>query len=200
MTKWLFTAVIVLVALVIASSQQYRKACRELERAEANIKAYNEELSTEKSSNVAYQFTIDELKNYQDSIVRELDAVRKELKIKDSKLKSLYYVASDFTRVDTVVLQDTIFKEPSLKIDTVIGDEWYSTKVHLQYPSIIAVEPSLKSQKYVVISTKRETVKPRKKFFLLRWFQKKHTVVKVDIKENNPYIKEQYSKYIEIVK
>ena len=37
--------------------------------------------------------------------------------------------------------------------------------------------------------TKRETIDPPKKFFLFRWFQKKHNVTYVDIINDNPYIK-----------
>jgi hypothetical protein len=55
------------------------------------------------------------------------------------------------------------------------------------------------SEKAVVVSTKRETVDPPKKFFLCRWFQKKHTVVKVVVKENNPHVIDQENVFIEIV-
>ena len=64
---------------------------------------------------------------------------------------------------------------------------------------MIAVKPEFKSEKHIIVSTKKETVNPPKKFFLLRWFQKKHLVVHVDVVEKNPYVGGETSKYIEIV-
>ena len=80
-----------------------------------------------------------------------------------------------------------------------MGDEWYTLRLGLHYPSMIAVEPEFKSEKHIVVSTKKETVNPPKKFFLLRWFQKKHLVIHVDVVEKNPYVDGETSKYIEIV-
>jgi hypothetical protein len=102
--------------------------------------------------------------------------------------------------VDTLILPDTIFKEPSFSVDTTIGDAWYKVSLALKYPSSIAVNPEFKSEKHIIVSTKRETINPPKKFFLLRWFQKKHDVLQVDIEEKNPYIQNTYSKYIEVIK
>jgi hypothetical protein len=72
--------------------------------------------------------------------------------------------------------------------------------VGLKYPSSISVKPELKSEKYVVVSTKRETVNPPKKFFLWRLFQRKHTILNVDIVEKNPYVQNESSKFVKIVK
>ena len=46
----------------------------------------------------------------------------------------------------------------------------------------------------------KQTVNPPKKFFIARWFQKKHNVLQVEVVEKNPYMDDQKSKYVEIVK
>jgi hypothetical protein len=51
-----------------------------------------------------------------------------------------------------------------------------------------------------VVSERKETVGPPKKFFLFRWFQKKYKILHIDVVEKNPYISEGNGKYIEIVK
>ena len=135
-----------------------------------------------------------------DSILQKLNATREELKVKDSKLQSMQYVTSGFSKADTIVYRDTLFKETVLLLDTLLSDEWYSLKVGLRYPSTIAVEPEFKSEKHIVVSTKRETVNPPKKFFLLRWFQKKQTVLNIDVVEKNPYVEQQTNRYVEIVR
>ena len=122
------------------------------------------------------------------------------MKIKDSKLKSLQYISSNFTKSDTIILKDTVFKDERIGIDTLLSDEWYSINVGLRYPSSITVTPKFKSEKTVIVSAKKETVNPPKRFFLFRWFQKKHIVLHVNVIEKNPYIEDQDNRYVEIVK
>ena len=87
-----------------------------------------------------------------------------------------------------------------MAIDTLIGDGWYTLKLGLKYPSMIAVEPYFKSEKHIVVSSKKETVNPPKKFVLFRWFQKRHIVLHIDVVEKNPYVGNETSKYVEIIK
>ena len=165
-----------------------------------NIKSYENMFSDSKDKSIAFQLTIAQLKHSNDSIFQELNDVRKELKIKDSKLKSLEYISSKFVKSDTIILKDTIFKDQGIDIDTLLSDEWYSVRVGLRYPSSVIVTPRFRSEKNVIVSTKRETVNPPKRFFLFRWFQKKHTVLHVNVVEKNPYIVNQDNRYVEVVK
>lgn len=166
-----------------------------------NAKAYSELFSNSENKNRAFKLTIDQLKSFNDSIFKELNEARKELKVKDSKLKSLLYVSSSFSKVDTITLKgDTIFKDSHINIDTLLSDEWYSVKVGLKYPSTVTVEPTFKSIKYIVVSAKKETVNPPKRFFLFRWFQKKQIRLNVDVVEKNPYVQNQDNRFVEIVR
>lgn len=193
----------VLAALILVLCVSIRR-CQDiqdkLDITTANIKAYDMQLSAEKNKSTAYQFTIEQLNYFQDSILMELNETRKELKIKDSKLKSLQYISSNFSKTDTIVIEDTIFKDVTFSLDTVIGDDWYNVSLGLKYPSTIAVTPEFKSVKHVVISTRKKTVNPPKKFFLFRWFQRKYQVIQVDVIEKNPYSGDSESRYIEIIK
>lgn len=166
-----------------------------------NAKAYSELFSNSENKNRAFKLTIDQLKNSNDSIFKVLNEARKELKVKDSKLKSLQYVSSSFSKVDTITLKgDTIFKDSHIDIDTLLSDEWYSVKVGLKYPSTVTVEPTFKSIKYIVVSAKQETVNPPKRFFLFRWFQKKQIRLNVNVVEKNPYVQNQDNRFVEIVR
>lgn len=166
-----------------------------------NAKAYSELFSNSENKNRAFKLTIEQLKNSNDSIFKKLNNARKELKVKDSKLKSLQYVSSSFSKVDTITLKgDTIFRDSHVDIDTLLSDDWYSVKVGLKYPSTITVEPIFKSIKYIVVSAKKETVNPPKRFFLFRWFQKKQIRLNVDVVEKNPYVQNQDNKFVEIVR
>lgn len=200
MKKYLILAVIALTIAFIAAVEQARVERKKWEVAMGNVKAYSSALSDEQDKSIALQLTVDQLEYYQDSILKKLDSTRKELKIKKKNIKTVQYIESTFTRTDTIVLKDTLFKKPSFAMDTLIGDEWYSMRLGLKYPSIIAVKPDFKSEKHIIVSSKKETVNPPKKFFLLRWFQKKMTVVHVDVIEKNPYVNNQKSEYVEIIK
>ena len=166
-----------------------------------NAKAYSELFSNSENKNRAFKLTIDQLRNSNDSIFKELNKARKELKVKDSKLKSLQYVSSNFSKVDTITLKgDTIFKDSHVNIDTLLFDDWYSVKVGLKYPSTVSIEPKFISIKYIVVSAKKETVNPPKRFFLFRWFQKKQIRLNVDVVEKNPYVQNQDNRFVEIVR
>ena len=198
-----FIGVILLVVTMIAlyftlkSKKETEKRWKE---AIANVKSYDNLFSDSKNNSIAFQLTVNQLKYSNDSIFQELNEVRRELKIKDSKLKSLQYISSNFTKSDTIILKDTVFKDKRIDIDTLLSDEWYSINVGLRYPSSITVTPRFKSEKTVVVSTKKETVNPPKRFFLFRWFQKKHIMLHVNVIERNPYIEDQDNRYVEIVK
>ena len=164
-----------------------------------NQKAFIAENSSLKEQGRVFKFTIEQLGYYNDSVLQEMNKVKRELKVKDKNLQQLQYLLSVSTRKDTVLFTDTIFRDKELALDTVIGDKWYNIRLGLKYPNLIYTEPTFTSEKYIIVNKKRETVNPPKKFFLLRWFQRKHWVMEVHIKEKNPYIKEVNNKFVEIV-
>ena len=202
MKKYLIITIIILIAIIGAMWQQVKFANEKWETAEGNVKAYASMFNAGKEQNAALQLTINQLEYFQDSVLQELDATRKKLKIKDKNLKAVQQVKSSFSRTDTITITqvDTLFKEPTLAMDTLLGDEWYSLRLGLKYPSTIAVKPYFKSEKHIIVSSKKETVNPPKKFFLFRWFQKRHTILHIDVVEKNPYVDNESSRYIEIIK
>lgn len=165
----------------------------------SNQKAFITENSSLKEENRVFKFTVEQLNYYNDSILQKMNDVRKELKIKDSNLKQMQYLLSVSTKKDTVLFTDTVFRDKSLALDTIIGDKWYNIRLGLKYPNLIYTEPTFTSEKYIIVNKKKETVNPPKKFFLFRWFQRKHWVMEVHIKEKNPYIKEIDNKFVEII-
>lgn len=201
MKKWIivilgYTVLIGLLFISFKGKDSYEKKWKD---AVTNAKAYDKLLSNSNEKNTAYKLTAEQLSYANDSILKELNDTRKKLNVKDKNLKSVQYITSILSRTDTIILKDTIFKE-LVAVDTIIGDKWYKAKIALSYPSTIIVNPTFKSEKNIVVSTKKETVNPPKKWWLLRLFQKKHTVIKVDVVEQNPYVSNEESRYVEIIK
>lgn len=173
---------------------------KELSVSISNEKAFIAENSILKNENLLFQFNIEQLNYYNDSLLERMNTVRKELEIKDRDLKQMQYLLSEATKKDTVVFKDTLFIEPSLDIDTLIGDKWFQVELGLKYPSTITISPTFISERYIVVSTRKETINPPKKCWLSRLFQKKHKIVEVDVIEKSPYIENKQQRFIEIIK
>ena len=196
------TALALILVLGVATYIQYKKVKSlniELSISKSNEKAFIEENNELKDRNLAFKFTIDQINYLNDSLITKMNEVRKELKIKDKDLKQMQYLLSTAQKTDTIVFRDTLFRDRNLQIDTLLGDSWYNIKLGLSYPNLITTTPTFKSEKYIVTSTRKETIKPPKKCAIARWFQKKHKVVEVIIHEKNPYITNKEERFIEIV-
>ena len=200
MKKYIIILILILVGAIAYLSYQNKQLTTKYETSIENVKAYDAQLSGLEGDNRVLKLTVEQLNYFNDSIIKKMKVVQKELGIKDKRLQQLQYEASHAQRADTITLKDTLFRDPQLRLDTIVGDKWFKTNLHLEFPSTIALKPEIELERYTFINGKRETVNPPKKFFLFRWFQKKMTVVTVTIKENNPYVKQRESRYIEIIK
>lgn len=201
--RYISIGIVVLISLLAVSTYTLYNRNQDLKEeisvSMSNQKAFIAENSSLKDKNKVFKFTVEQLNYYNDSILQKMNDVRKELNIKDKNLKQMQYLLSEATKKDTIVFRDTLFKEPTLDIDTLIGDKWYNIRLGLKYPNLITTNPTFISEKYIIVNKKKETVNPPKKFFLFRWFQRKHWVMEVNIKEKNPYIKEIDNKFVEII-
>ena len=201
--KYIRIGIVILVSLLAVSTYTLytnnQKLKEEISISMSNQKAFIAENSLLKEENRVFKFTIEQLNHYNDSILQKMNEVRKELKIKDKDLKQMQYLLSEAQKKDTVIFRDTLFREPTLKIDTLLGDRWYQMKLELRYPSTIITEPKFVSEKYVIVDYKKETINPPKKCAIARWFQKKHKIVEVEVVEKNPYIENKQQRFIEIV-
>lgn len=201
--KYIRIGIVILMSLLAISTyilyNRNQDLKEEISVSMTNQKAFIAENSSLKEENRAFKFTVEQLNYYNDSILQKMNDVRKELKIKDNNLKQMQYLSSVSTKKDTVLFTDTIFKDKGLALDTIIGDKWYNIRLGLKYPNLIYTKPTFTSEKYIIVNKKKETINPPKKFFLFRWFQMKHWVMEVHIKEKNPYIKEINNKFVEII-
>lgn len=199
MKKYVIIAFIILIGAVAVLYNQNRILTNKYKTSIENVKAYDAQLSGLEGNNRVLKLTVEQLNYFNDSIIKKMKVVQKELGIKDKRLQQLQYEASHAQRHDTIVLRDTLFRDPQLKLDTIVGDKWFKTNLHLEFPSTIALKPEIELERYTFINGKRETVNPPKKFFLFRWFQKKHTVVEVNVREMNPYVKNKTQRFIQII-
>lgn len=156
------------------------------------------------STNSLFQ-SINELKQSKDSLDSILVCRTKELKIKDNKIQSLqHYIFSTTTTnsgvfLDTIIntIVDTLFFEKDTLKKAYLTSEWVDNIVtYNPKTNKIDIETISRDELIIVGHVKRETIAPRKKFFLLRWFQKKQNVFYFDVVNSNPNCKIKYSKII----
>lgn len=190
----------VLIGIIVILREKNRSLRAEVSIAQANIKAYDSENSLLQHSNQVFQFTINQLTNLSDSLILKMREVQKELGIKNSKIRSLQYILSQGSRVDTITFTDTLFMDNFIRLDTILGDQWYRIGLSLEYPSTIITNPSFISELYLFTQSQKEPVNPRRKFFLWRLFQRKHTVYTINIYDKNPYIEVKKNRFVEIIK
>lgn len=199
MKKYIIILILILIGAIAHLSYQNKQLTTKYETSIENVKAYDTQLNGLEGKNRVLKLTVEQLNYFNDSIIKKMKVVQKELGIKDKRLQQLQYEASHAQRADTITLKDTLFRDPQLRLDTIVGDKWFKTNLHLEFPSTIALKPEIELERYTFINGKRETVNPPKKFFLFKWFQKKHTVVEVNIMEMNPYVKNKTQRFIQIV-
>lgn len=195
---WRILSYAILILTIVLMWQKINNLNIALGNAVNNTKAYAAENSWLKKNNRAFKLSIEQLEYYGDSLMLEMKKVANENKIKDNKIKALQYQLEHFSKKDTIVIRDTIFREPGFVLDTCIVDKWNRSCLHLSYPGTIALSNEYNNEKYITLSSHKEPVKPRK-WFLPRWFTRKHTVIEVIIIDQNPYVTTPKQRYIEII-
>lgn len=171
----------------------------DLSTAVINNKAYEAENDSLINKNIEFNYTIEQLNASGDSLIKELNKVRKELKIKDKNIAELQYLASHSRKTDSIFVRDTIFRDKDFYLDTMIGDKWAKLQLELKYPNQINAEYSFNNETIILSSSYKETIEPPHKCWLIRLFQKKHYVTEVEVIQNNPYCENDKHKHIKIV-
>lgn len=195
----LFSVVLTIVGLLQYQRSEIQKYKELYNKELQNVEAYRVSNSGLEGEIREYKMTMDDLRSSKDSIDKKLAKMVDELKIKDKRIEYLQYQTSQASKTDTVKLSDTIFVN-NLKVDTLMGDQWYRLRLQLSYPSTVVITPTFNSEKYVIINTKKEYNKTPSKIFFIRWFQKKYTVIEVNVEEKSPYIVNKENKFIKILK
>ena len=137
--------------------------------------------------------TIAQLKQDKDSINLVYLKTLKELKIKPKEVTKIGEVNTIFKHDTTIkyVHKDTTYdfsksSDVTNKI-TIKGDSIHN-------------DLSITNEQTLILKNKRETIDPPRKFFLWRLFQKKQTIVYVQIQNSNKFIKTTKQDFQTIIK
>ena len=183
---------------VVVMNNRIDELNTEVAEATTNIKAYELENLALKDNTIEFQYTIEQLNHSKDSLNQKINKLRKDLKIKDKDIQKLQYVLSENQKKDSIIVHDTLFIE-KVKIDTTLSDDWSKLHLQLEFPNKVVTEYSFKNESLVTTYLKKETIKPPHKCIFVRWFQKKHKMIYVEINEQNPYCEIKEQKFINII-
>ena len=183
---------------VVVMNNRIDKLNTEVAEATTNIKVYELENSALKDNTIEFQYTIEQLNHSKDSLNQKINKLRKDLKIKDKDIQKLQYVLSENQKKDSIIVHDTLFIE-KVKIDTTLSDDWSKLHLQLEFPNKVVTEYSFKNESLVTTYLKKETIKPPHKCIFVRWFQKKHKMIYVEVNEQNPYCEIKEQKFINII-
>ena len=199
-TGIIITAIIIaLSTTIVIMNNRINVLNYEISNAITNIKAYELENSALRDDTIEFKYTIEQLNYSKDSLNQRINKLRKDLKIKDKDIQKLQYMLSENQKKDSIVfIHDTLFRE-NIKVDTTLNDNWSKLHLQLEYPNTVLAEYSFKNESLVTTYIKRETVNPPHKCAFIRWFQKKHKVIHVEINEQNPYCEIKEQRFINIV-
>ena len=199
-TGIVITAIIIaLSTTIVIMNNRINVLNYEISNAITNIKAYELENSSLRDDTIEFKYTIEQLNYSKDSLNQRINKLRKDLKIKDKDIQKLQYMLSENQKKDSIVfVHDTLFRE-NIKVDTTLSDNWSKLHLQLEYPNTVLAEYSFKNESLVTTYIKRETVNPPHKCAFIRWFQKKHKVIHVEIHEQNPYCEIKEQRFINIV-
>lgn len=205
--KWKIKLIIGLIIVAIITglgttvavmNNRIDKLNKDVAEAATNIKAYELENLALKDNTIEFQYTIEQLNHSKDSLNQKINKLRKDLKIKDKDIQKLQYVLSENQKKDSIIVHDTLFIE-KVKIDTTLSDDWSKLHLQLEFPNKVVTEYSFKNESLVTTYLKKETIKPPHKCIFIRWFQKKHKMIYVEVNEQNPYCEIKEQKFINII-
>lgn len=190
--------VIGVIVTIVALSARINYLNQELDLATNNVKAYASENSKLKNRNLVFELTLEQMEYYNDSLLHQMKKVANDNGIKDKQIRSLQYQLEHFYKRDTLIIRDTIFKDPTFHLDTCIQDKWSKTQLALKYPGNIGIKNTYYNNKYIIVDSHKEPIKERK-WFLPRWFTRKHIVAEITVVDENPYVSTPKQRFVQII-
>lgn len=174
----------------INTYKQNKELSQSLELAQNNIEAYQGVINDSQQANNVLQLTVEDLQNYNDKLINQIDSVRKELKIKTDKLNS--------AATQTQIIHVNDGKEVGGDLVEILKDTTYTdsikynplTTVHYTIGrDTVSISLDIENTQYLLIYKTRE-YKNDKNFFqrLFTLDFKKVDKYKYDIKNTNDLI------------
>ena len=110
----------IFLSLFVVVLSNYRLK-NKLNISKSNEKALIIEMDSSQNKARVLQLTVSQLNYFNDSLSIKLRETKKELGIKDSKIRQMQVKISELEKEFEIVVPDTIFLKPDFKLDTIMG-------------------------------------------------------------------------------
>lgn len=189
--------IMLLTAISFYMHNQIKQKDKEIDRLTTNMEYYQNNYNQSKLDNTVLQLTIDDLTNSKDSLIQQLDSIKKEIKIKDKNLISSAVINTEIKdSVRTVIKSIEKDFAEELKLNKL------TTIMVSRKDSILDVKLSLFNYQILFIEDTKVYKKKYKNGFIrfLHFDWRKKHVRKYNIHNTNDLIKVTDSRIVEIVK
>ena len=168
--------------------------------AQNNIEAYQGSLQGSQQANNVLQLNVNELQQYNDKLVHQLDSVRNKLKIKAKHVKT---AATQTQTIDVIGSKEIKQDITTMLKDTIYNDSIQFNDLTSVYYAIskdtVSIKLNIKNTQYLYVYTEKHY--KNKKSFLKRLFTldfKKVKTTKYKIENTNDIIQTDDVKVIEV--
>lgn len=187
--------IMILAAICFYQSNQLDKKNREIDRVTNNYLYYEQLATQQKNDNRVLQLTLDEFKETKDSLIQEVQATVKKLKIKEKELKQVQIQEQKVVHDTTVVVRSTDFKveiKPNNLTSIVINKR----------DTLLTHSIDIRNTQSLFIHTKKEYKRNYKNWLqrLLHFDFKKRTIYKYQIDNSNKLINVENTRIIDLSK
>ena len=187
--------IMILAAIYFYQNNQLDKKNRELDRVTNNYLYYEQLATQQKNDNRVLQLTLDEFKETKDSLIQEVRATVKKLKIKEKELKQVQIQEQKVVHDTTVVVRSTDFKveiKPNNLTSIIINKR----------DTLLTHSIDIRNTQSLFIHTKKEYKRNYKNWFqrLLHFDFKKRTIYKYQIDNSNKLINVENTRIIDLSK
>ena len=183
-----------LTAAIFVLCSQLKNKNEEINRLSNNIQAYEQIVSNKEENNRVLQLTINELNNSKDSLIQQVNEVKKELKVKDKNLKQVQVINTVIKDTITkVITRDRDFSE-TLKLNPLT-----TIKVN-RTDSILTAKIDIQNQQILFVEEKKVYKNKYKNGWVRFWHfdWKKIRIRQYQIENSNPLIKVTDTRIVEL--
>ena len=183
-----------LTAAIFVLGSQLKNKNEEINRLSNNIQAYEQIVSNKEENNRVLQLTINELNNSKDSLIQQVNEVKKELKVKDKNLRQVQVINTVIKDTITkVITRDRDFSE-TLKLNPLT-----TIKVN-RTDSILTAKIDIQNQQVLFVEEKKVYKNKYKNGWVRFWHfdWKKIRIRQYQIENSNPLIKVTDTRIVEL--
>ena len=185
----------ILTAILFYQHDQLQKKNLEIDRVTNNYLYYEQLATQQKNDNRVLQLTLDEFKETKDSLIQEVHATVKKLKIKEKELKQVQIQEQKVVHDTTVVVRSTDFKveiKPNNLTSIIINKR----------DTLLTHSIDIRNTQSLFIHTKKEYKRNYRNWFqrLLHFDFKKRTIYKYQIDNSNKLINVENTRIIDLSK